>query len=55
MFDVIEVSVLSIVCNSLLYLNLPLNLFTSLDSEYLVRDVNIFDFNDWEVETLLSS
>ena len=43
-FDVIATSELSINCSTLLYLNLPPNLFTSTDLEYASITLNTVDF-----------
>ena len=44
MFEVIALSILSTTFNTLLYLNLPPNLFTSPDFEYVVNADVILDF-----------
>ena len=47
MFDVIDASTLSINDNDLLYLNLPPNLFTSIDLEYCVKVFDMLVFKSF--------
>jgi hypothetical protein len=49
--EVIEVSVLSIICRTLLYLNLPPNVLRSIEFEYSVNDLIIFVLNDSTADT----
>ena len=49
--EVIELSILSITFNTLLYLNLPPNLLRSADLAYVVRDDDIFDWRSFTFAT----
>ena len=51
MLDVIDLSILSITFKTLLYLNLPPNLFKSAELEYVVNEVIIFDFKSFTFAT----
>ena len=48
--EVIEVSVLSIIWRTLLYLNLPPNELRSTESEYYVSEFTTFVFSDSTVD-----